>query len=53
MRSMYLSLLGNYAVRQRALADGRWLVNAGSLDEASHVFDLTFDELRRALSNGF
>jgi pyruvate,water dikinase len=47
----YFAVLGNYVVRRRALADGRQLVEAGRLDAAAHVFDLTFADLRQALDD--
>jgi rifampicin phosphotransferase len=44
----HFAVLGNYTVRRRALAEGRRLVKAGRLNDAAHVFDLTFDDLRTA-----
>ena len=37
-----------YAVRRRALTEGRRLVDEGRLDAPEHVFDLTFDDLESA-----
>lgn len=47
----YHIVLFNYAVRRRALIEGRRLVAAGRLDAPGHVFDLTFDELESAASD--
>jgi pyruvate,water dikinase len=47
----HLAVLGNYAVRRRALAVGQRLVEAGRLDTDSQVFDLTFDDLKRAVDD--
>lgn len=44
----HLLVLFNYAVRKRALAEGRRLTREGRLDAAERVFDLTFEELRAA-----
>ena len=44
----YLLLFLNYAVRKRALIEGRRLVREGRLDAAEDVFDLTFRELESA-----
>jgi len=44
----YLLVLSNYAVRKRALTEGRRLSREGRLDMAEHVFDLTFDDLQEA-----
>ncbi len=41
-------LLFNYAVRKRALIEGRRLVREGRLDAAEDVFDLTFPDLESA-----
>ncbi len=43
-----LIVLGNYALRRRALRQGELLTEQGRLDAAEHVFDLTFDDLRTA-----
>ena len=37
-----------HALRRRALREGEALVAAGRLDEAAHVFDLTFPDLEAA-----
>jgi pyruvate,water dikinase len=42
----YLIVLMNYAIRKRALIEGRRLTREGRLDAAEHVFDLRFDDLR-------
>jgi pyruvate,water dikinase len=44
----YHMVLFNYAVRKRALMEGRRLVDAGRLDAAEHVFDLTYADLEAA-----
>jgi pyruvate,water dikinase len=44
----HLVVLFNYAVRKRALAEGRRLTREGRLDAAEQVFDLTFEEIRAA-----
>jgi len=44
----HLSVLLNYRIRRRALAEGRRLVEAGRLDSPEHVFDLRFADLRAA-----
>jgi pyruvate,water dikinase len=47
----HLAVLGNYVVRRHALAVGQRLVEAGRLEAACDVFDLTFEDLRRALDD--
>jgi pyruvate,water dikinase len=44
----YHNLLAYHAVRRRALMEGQKLVDAGRLDEAADVFNLTLDDLARA-----
>jgi rifampicin phosphotransferase len=44
----YVIVLMNYAIRKRALSEGRRLTQEGRLDAAEHVFDLRFDDLRAA-----
>ncbi len=38
----------NHATRKRLLIEGEKLVENGRLDDAEHVFDLTFDDLEKA-----
>lgn len=47
----HLSVLANYAIRRRALAEGRRLVREGRLDAPEHVFDLRFEDLRAAAAD--
>lgn len=44
----YHAVLLTYAVRKRALMEGRRLADAGRLDAAADVFDLTFCDLEAA-----
>jgi rifampicin phosphotransferase len=44
----HVNVLCNYVIRRRALREGGRLVAAGRLDAPADVFDLTFDDLRRA-----
>ena len=44
----YHIVLFNYALRKRALIEGRRLVREGRLDAAENVFDLTFGDLQSA-----
>ncbi len=44
-------VLFNYALRKRALIEGRHLVREGRLDAAEDVFDLTLDDLGAAANN--
>lgn len=44
----HLIVLYNYAVRKRALAEGRRLTEEGRLDSAEDVFDLRFADLEAA-----
>lgn len=44
----HLLVLFNYAIRKRALTEGRRLAREGRLDAAEDVFNLTFDELQAA-----
>ena len=44
----HLSVLYNYAVRKRALAQGRCLAEEGRLDTAKDIFDLRFADLEAA-----
>ncbi|MBI4750655.1 MAG: hypothetical protein HY774_19390 [Acidobacteria bacterium] len=44
----HLIILLNYAIRKRALNEGRRLRQEDRLDAAEHIFDLTFDDLRAA-----
>ena len=44
----HLLVLANYVIRQRALAEGRRLVAANRLDAPEEVFELSFEDLKRA-----
>ncbi len=44
----YHAVLLTYAIRKRALIEGKRLVNEGRLDAAEDVFDLTFRDLEAA-----
>ena len=44
----YHAVLLTYAIRKRALIEGKRLVNEGRLDAAEDVFDLTFGDLEAA-----
>ena len=47
----YHIVLFNYALRKRALIEGRHLVREGRLDAADDVFDLTLQDLEAAANN--
>ncbi|MCP4318618.1 MAG: hypothetical protein GY789_22120 [Hyphomicrobiales bacterium] len=47
----HLNMLLNYAVRKRALIEGRRLVEEGRLDAAKDIFDLTYRDLESASLN--
>jgi pyruvate,water dikinase len=47
----YVNVLCNFVIRTRALRAGARLAAAGRLDEADHVFDLTFDDLAAAAAD--
>jgi len=49
----YHIVLMNYALRKRALIEGRRLVHEGRLDAAEDVFDLTFGDLESAVLDPF
>jgi len=44
----HLTVLYNYVIRKRALAQGRSLTEEGRIDAAEHVFDLRFADLEAA-----